>query len=191
MGIAAVSRNGRCAVFLDRDGVLNLPVLREGKPYPPARCEDLVLMPGVHEALSALRENGFLLYVVTNQPDVARGTQRRSEVEAMHAILRRELPLDGVYVCYHDDADACGCRKPGPGLLAAAAAQHGISLADSYMIGDRWRDVEAGRRAGCRTVWIHSGYSERGPSVSPDATVDSLTEAVHWILEREKGIFRA
>jgi D-glycero-D-manno-heptose 1,7-bisphosphate phosphatase len=144
------------------------------------------VLPETHDALSELREEGFLLYVVTNQPDVARGTQRRSLVEAMHTALREALPLDGFYVCYHDDANACECRKPKPGLLLTAAEEHGIFLPASYMIGDRWRDVEAGQRAGCRTVWIDRGYAERGPSVPADATVRSLAGAVAWILKKSR-----
>jgi D-glycero-D-manno-heptose 1,7-bisphosphate phosphatase len=173
----------RRAVFLDRDGVLNRPVVREGRPYPPACLEELEILPEAPAALTALRRAGFSLYVVTNQPDVARGTQQRSMVEALHTALRKALPLDGFYVCYHDDADACECRKPKPGLLLTAAGEHGILLPASYMVGDRWRDVEAGQRAGCRSVWIEHGYAEPGPSAPPDFTVRSLREAAAWILQ--------
>jgi D-glycero-D-manno-heptose 1,7-bisphosphate phosphatase len=148
------------AVFLDRDGVISRPVVRNGKPYPPAALDELEVLPGVREALWKLRERGFRLCVVTNQPDVARGRQRRSVVEAMHSALRSVLPLDGVYVCYHDDSDACDCRKPKPGLVAAAAAEHRVSLSESYLIGDRWRDVDCGHAAGCTTIWIDRGYAE-------------------------------
>jgi D-glycero-D-manno-heptose 1,7-bisphosphate phosphatase len=137
-------------------------------------------------ALTALKREGFLLYVVTNQPDVARGVQQRSMVEAMHTALREALPLDGIYVCYHDDADACECRKPKPGLLLTAAGEHGISLPASYVVGDRWRDVEAGQRAGCRNAWIERGYAERGPSAPPDFTAKSLREATDWILQESR-----
>jgi D-glycero-D-manno-heptose 1,7-bisphosphate phosphatase len=181
VGIGAVSEVRR-AVFLDRDGVLNRPVIREGKPYPPAGLHHLEIFPDAPAALAALREAGFRLYVVTNQPDVARGVQTRDEVEQIHRALSDALPLDGFYVCYHDDGDACECRKPKPGLLLAAAEEHGISLRESYMIGDRWRDVEAGQRAGCRTVWLDFGYAERGPAAPADFTVRSITEAAAWIL---------
>lgn len=173
----------RRAVFLDRDGVLNRPVVRDGKPYPPAGPRDLEIFPEAPAALAALRHAGFRLYVVTNQPDVARGVQNRTAVEQIHAALREALPLDGFYVCYHDDKDACPCRKPKPGLLFTAAAEHGISLSSSYMIGDRWRDIEAGQRAGCRTAWLDFGYAERGPATPADARVASLTDAVDWILQ--------
>jgi D-glycero-D-manno-heptose 1,7-bisphosphate phosphatase len=181
VGIGAVSEVRR-AVFLDRDGVLNRQVIREGKPYPPAGPHDLEIIPEAPAALAALRKAGFRLYVATNQPDVARGVQTRDAVEQIHRALRDALPLDGFYVCYHDDADACECRKPKPGLLLAAAEEHGLSLRESYMIGDRWRDVEAGQRAGCRTVWLDFGYAERGPAAPADLTVRSLAEAAAWIL---------
>jgi len=173
------------AVFLDRDGVLNRPVIRDGKPYPPVSAEDLEISPGAADSLAALKQAGFKLYVVTNQPDVARGSQTRAAVERIHAALGAALPLDGFYVCYHDDRDRCECRKPKPGLLLAAAAEHGLSLGASYLIGDRWRDVEAGQRAGCRTVWLDFGYAERGPATPADLRAGSLTEAVAWILAVE------
>lgn len=185
MGIALTNQTLRGAIFLDRDGVINRVVIRDGKPHPPDTVAGLDVLKGVREALSELAAQGFLLFVVTNQPDVARGTQSQSVVDAMHKALSETLPLDGFYVCFHDDRDQCECRKPRPGLLLTAAAEHGISLAESYMIGDRWRDIEAGQRAGCRTVWIDCGYAERAPAEPADAVVKSLREAAAWILEAE------
>jgi D-glycero-D-manno-heptose 1,7-bisphosphate phosphatase len=173
----------RRAVFLDRDGVINRAFERDGKPHPPDRIEDLEILPGVSEALARLRDAGFRLVVVTNQPDVARGTQRREVIDAMHTQLAAALPLDEFRVCDHDDKDRCRCRKPEPGLLEDAARGAGLSLPDSFMIGDRWRDVEAGRRAGCTTIFIDRGYSERRPD-TPDVMVSSLPEAADWILAR-------
>jgi len=175
----------RRAVFLDRDGVINRAVVRDGVPHPPERMEELEILPGVPEALARLRDAGFRLVVVTNQPDVARGTQRREVVDAMHAALAAALPLDDIRVCDHDDRDGCACRKPKPGMLEAAARESGVSLPASYMVGDRWRDVEAGRRAGCRTVFINRAYGESVP-VYPDATVSSLPEAADWILTQSR-----
>jgi D-glycero-D-manno-heptose 1,7-bisphosphate phosphatase len=169
------------AVFLDRDGVLNRAVVRDGKPYPPAGPEELELLPGVPEALAALKRAGFLLLVVTNQPDVARGRQLRAAVEAMHHDLLQRLPLDEILCCFHDDADGCDCRKPKPGLLQRAARERGIDLSASFMVGDRWRDTEAGTAAGCKTLFIDNGYQERGPTRF-DASVASLVEAAAWIL---------
>ena len=181
-----IDRERRRAVFLDRDGVISRAVVRHGKPHPPARVEDLEVLPGAAEALQRLKTAGYLLIVVTNQPDVARGVQSRAAVEAMHARLASMLPIDEFRACYHDDGDACACRKPNPGLLLDAARAHGVDLHASVMVGDRWRDVEAGRRAGCTTVFLDYGYAERRPE-QPDVVVASLTEAADWIKSRDRG----
>jgi D-glycero-D-manno-heptose 1,7-bisphosphate phosphatase len=173
---------GRRAVFLDRDGVLNRATVVDGIPHPPASVAELELLPGVEEACRRLHEAGLLLIVVTNQPDVARGTKTIDEVEALNRELATRLPLDEIRVCPHDDPDECGCRKPAPGMLLDAAREHGIELAKSVMVGDRWRDIEAGKRAGCKTVFVSAGYSERPPD-APDLTVRDLGEAVPWILD--------
>ena len=161
---------GSRAVFLDRDGVVNRPVVRDGKPYPPMRVEELELLPGVSDALFRLHRAGFRLVVVTNQPDVARGTQQRTVIDAMHARLASALPIDEFRVCDHDDGDDCACRKPKAGMLEAAARESGLSLPASFIVGDRWRDIEAGRRAGCTTIFVDCGYRERRPE-RPDAIV--------------------
>ena len=173
----------KCAVFLDRDGVVNEVVVRNGKPHPPDDAASLRIPPGTGEALARLKERGYLLLVVTNQPDVARGRQERDVIEEMNRRLRAELPLDEVLTCYHDDADECECRKPKPGLIKRAARQHGIDLGRSYLIGDRWRDIDAGANAGCKTILIDRGYAERAPASAPDVRVDSLSRAVDWILK--------
>lgn len=173
----------RPAVFLDRDGVINAAVVRDGKPYPPVQVDAVEILPGVARALADLRAAGFALVVVTNQPDVARGKQTREAVEAIHARLRAELPLDAIYACYHDDADQCACRKPAPGLLLDAARDLGLDLGASFMVGDRWRDTEAGAAAGCRTVFINHRYAERQPPAF-DVELASLAEAAAWILAK-------
>src|SRR6186997_375057 len=152
----------RRAVFLDRDGVLNEAVVREGKPYPPQSDTEVVMMANAPAALAALEALGFFLVVVTNQPDVARGTQTRAMVDAINNLLRERLPLDAFYVCDHD-GDGCHCRKPKPGMLLDAARDHGIDLASSYLIGDRYRDIEAGQAAGVASIWIDRGYREPAP----------------------------
>jgi D-glycero-D-manno-heptose 1,7-bisphosphate phosphatase len=174
------------AVFLDRDGVLNEAVIRNGKPTAPWSPEELVIARGARELLGQLKGEGFLLIVVTNQPDVRRGQTSQTAVEQIHRKLSRELPLDDFFTCLHDDSDGCSCRKPLPGLLRQAAAKYEIELGSSYLIGDRWRDVDAGAAAGCRTVLIDLGYRERSSSHSPNKKVGSLAEAVHWILSQEE-----
>jgi D-glycero-D-manno-heptose 1,7-bisphosphate phosphatase len=170
------------AVFLDRDGVLNRAIVRDGKPYPPASLAELEIVEGAADSLARLKDLGFLLLVVTNQPDVARGTQSLDAIQAMHGVMRQALPLDDFLICPHDDADRCQCRKPAPGLMMEAQQRYGIDLARSFLVGDRWRDVDAGQAAGCRTVFLDRHYRERGPSIPPDARVSTLPEAVDWIV---------
>ncbi len=171
------------AVFLDRDGVINRALVRDGKPYPPANLTELEILPGVADAMHLLHEAGWLLIVVTNQPDVARGATPLAEVEAINLHLQQCLPIDEFRTCYHDSSDGCNCRKPLPGALLAAALAHGIHLGSSYMVGDRWRDTEAGKRAGCKTIFLDYGYNEKQP-VSFNHRVGSLAEAVDIILKK-------
>lgn len=175
----------RRAVFLDRDGVINRAVIRDGKPYPPSNLQEMEILPGVPEALAELHDAGFMLIVVTNQPDVARGTTSVSVVEKINSHLANCLNIDEFRTCYHDSGDGCNCRKPLPGALLAAAKQHGLNLSNSYMVGDRWRDIEAGQRAGCRTIFIDYGYTEKQPE-STDYRVRSLAEAAQIILGETK-----
>ena len=171
------------AVFLDRDGVLNKAFIRNGKPYSPDTIEEMIIVPDAAEALTRLRRHGFRLIVATNQPDIARGRLTNEQVEAMNAHLRSKLPLDVIEVCTHDDADNCDCRKPKPGLLLKAAKRDGIALDESFMIGDRYRDIEAGHSAGCRTILIGNGYGEIFKA-QPDAKFDTLSDAAEWILKQ-------
>ncbi len=178
--VGARGAGGRRAVFLDRDGVLNRPIVRNGLPYAPTSVAEFELYPEVPAACQRLRALGLALVVVTNQPDIARGTLDPAVVDAIHDALRKQIAVDGIYVCRHDDDDACDCRKPAPGLLIQAAGDLGLDLAGSVMVGDRWRDVEAGRRAGCHTVFIDRGYREPAPD-SPDHIAASLAQAAVWI----------
>ncbi|HEY4740193.1 MAG TPA: HAD-IIIA family hydrolase [Candidatus Acidoferrales bacterium] len=179
----AATEKQRRAVFLDRDGVINRAIVRDGTPHPPATLEELEILPGVPEALRDLKGQGFELFVITNQPDVARGTQTRGAVEGINRKLASTLPLDDIIVCYHTDKDNCSCRKPKPGMLLDAARKHGIDLSVSFLVGDRWRDIEAGKSAGCKTILINGGYSEKQSSQAPDARAGSLREAASWIIQ--------
>jgi D-glycero-D-manno-heptose 1,7-bisphosphate phosphatase len=173
----------RSAVFLDRDGTLNAAIVRDGKPYPPTTVAEFALLPGVAEGCARLKSAGFVLVVATNQPDVGRGTQSRANVEAIHTKMRELLPIDRVEVSYDPGGESppSVLRKPAPGLLLRAARDLGLDLAHSWMIGDRWRDVDCGRSAGCRTVFIDCGYAEelRAP---PDFTARNFADAVDIIL---------
>jgi D-glycero-D-manno-heptose 1,7-bisphosphate phosphatase len=171
------------AIFFDRDGVLNEPVVRDGKPHPPAGPEDVIVCDGAPAALRELKCLGFVLICVTNQPDVARGALSGATLDAINARLCEALPLDAIYDCRHDDVDGCACRKPKPGLIFAGAAAFDIDVATSYLVGDRWRDIEAGAAAHCRTVFIDRGYTERGSTIPPDITVSTISEAAAWIVQ--------
>ena len=173
------------AVFLDRDGVVTEAAIRDGRPYPPsAAAQTLKIDPDAPTALGRLKAAGFLLVVVTNQPDVSRGNQTRAAVEAQNAAIGARLPIDDFFVCWHDDPDACSCRKPKPGLLLDAAARYPIVLPASFLIGDRWRDIDAGAAAGCRTILIDRHYRERPPAHEPDFRTESLNAAADWILKQ-------
>ncbi len=178
----------RRAVFLDRDGVINANLERDGRPVAPTTLAEFRILPGVEHAVRQLKEHGYLVVVITNQPDVANGLTERATVEAMHDIVRARLPVDDIRTCFHNDAAGCECRKPKPGLILAAAAEHGIDLARSFVIGDRWRDVAAGRAAGCSTIFIDYGYKQDGANF-PDKVAESLPEAAAFILGH--GSFRS
>src|SRR4051812_36742597 len=173
------SVNAGPAVFLDRDGVINAAIVRNGKPHPPDTIDQLEILPGVRDALTRLKRAGFATIVVTNQPDVARGRQTRAAVEAMHERLGQTLQIDEFRVCWHDDADQCDCRKPKPGLLTRAPL---YDISRSVIVGDRWRDLEAGSRAGCAAeILVDYGYDE-ALTVLPTVRVRSLSDAAEWIL---------
>lgn len=175
----------RPAVFLDRDGTLNRQVVRDGKPYPPDSIEDFTLFPGVVEACAELARAGYVLVVATNQPDVGRGKQAQEVVEAMHAKLRQLVPsISHIEVSYApgragDPPDPR--RKPEPGMLLEAALLLGLDLGRSWMVGDRWRDIDCGKRAGVRTVFIDFGYAEE-LQAQPDFSVANFADAARIIL---------
>jgi len=169
------------AVFLDRDGVLNRSMIRNGRPCAPTSAKEFELLPGVPEAVARLRKAGFLLIVVTNQPDIAAGTVSREVLERIHEKLRAWLPIDDIKVCCHADKDECACRKPKPGMLLEAAREWSIDLNRSFIVGDRWRDISAGKAAGCKTIFVDYGYAERLID-PPDFVVTSLQEAASIIL---------
>jgi D-glycero-D-manno-heptose 1,7-bisphosphate phosphatase len=175
----------RKAVFLDRDGVINRAVVRDGKPYPPDSLVEFDLLPGVVEAINSLNRAGWLIIVVTNQPDVRTGKQEKKVVEAMHAEIRKKTKVDDIFACFHVDEDRCLCRKPKPGMILDAAPKWSVNIEKSYMVGDRWRDIEAGKRAGCKSILVRSDYKEK-KAEDPEAIVESLLEASELILSAER-----
>lgn len=169
------------AVFLDRDGIINKSVIKNGKPYPPDSLETLEWTPDIQKNCQNLVDAGFALFVATNQPDVATKKTPIETVNAIHNKIISFLPIKEIFVCYHTDVDHCECRKPKPGMLLDAAKKWGISLSESIMIGDRWRDIEAGKNAGCRSIFVDYGYDEK-LTIPPDKTVTSVTKAIDYIL---------
>ena len=171
------------AVFLDRDGVINRALEKESKPYPPTSLAEFEILPDVPAACAKLKAGGFLLVVATNQPDVGRGTLRQEVVEKIHAHMLAQLPIDRVEACFHPGKGAsdCDCRKPKPGMLLHAARELNIDLAQSWMVGDRWRDVDCGHAAGCKTIFIDRGYVEKFKQ-KPDFSARNLAEAADIIL---------
>jgi len=173
MGVSPLTKR---AVFLDRDGVINRAIVKDGKPFPPKSPSELEIFPGVSDALQLFKKADFLLIVVTNQPDVGRGKLKKEMVDAIHTELKSKLPLDDIYTCFHGQDGECNCRKPLPGLLLQAARENDIDIGKSYLIGDRWRDIDAGNTVGCSTVFIDRGYQEKQPDHF-NYRVNSLTEA--------------
>jgi D-glycero-D-manno-heptose 1,7-bisphosphate phosphatase len=171
------------AVFLDRDGVINRALEKQSKPYPPTSLSAFEILPEVPEACAKLKAAGFLLVVATNQPDVGRGTLKQAVVEKIHAYMMAQLPIDRVEVCYHagQGLSQCDCRKPKPGMLLHAARELGIDLAQSWMVGDRWRDIDCGHAAGCKTIFIDRGYAE-ALKQKPDFSAGNLGDAADIIL---------
>jgi D-glycero-D-manno-heptose 1,7-bisphosphate phosphatase len=171
----------RRAVFLDRDGVLNEPIIRNGKAYAPLSLEDFRLVVEAPVQVGRLRAAGLVCIVVTNQPEIASGELSPVVLEKMHRQLRERVGVDDIFVCVHNSNEGCSCHKPRPGMIKDAASRWDIDLGTSFMVGDRWRDIDAGRAAGCHTVLIARDYSQ---SSNGDAQVADLREAVDFILQK-------
>jgi D-glycero-D-manno-heptose 1,7-bisphosphate phosphatase len=170
MGIRKVKHR---AVFLDRDGVINKVILRDGKPYSPRKIEEFVLNDGIREVTLRLKEAGYKILIISNQPDLARGGITQDDLDAMTQKMKSEIPIDDVYICPHDDHHECSCRKPKPGMLIEAAKVWNIDLVTSFLIGDTWKDMEAGKSAGCKTILLDAPYNQ---DVQCDFRVKSVLE---------------
>ena len=169
------------AVFLDRDGVINRAYVVEGVSLPPRTLSEVEILDGVAESIAMLKKASFEIVVVSNQPDVSRGTTTKEFVDSVHMLLKLELGIQNFYTCFHDDGDFCGCRKPKDGLLRNAAKDLEIELSSSYLVGDRWRDIRAGQSAGCECYFIDYSYAEPSPKM-PFKRVFSLAEATRDII---------
>jgi len=171
----------RSAIFFDRDGIVNKVVLVNGRPFPPRNLGELEYLNGIHDLIEKAKTLNYLTFVVTNQPDIARRKTESGVIEEIHEAIQHKLKFNEIRVCPHDDIDQCSCRKPLPGMLLALALKYNVDLEQSFMIGDRWKDIEAGHRASCRTVWLKNTYNEEWLGVKPDYSVEDLNECLNII----------
>ena len=168
------------AVFLDRDGVINKTIIEGGLPTSPNSLDELEILPSVKESILRLKKLNFICLLVTNQPNVTREKIDKSTVIKMNNFLKKKIQLDDIFVCYHDDKDNCNCRKPKPGLLLLAGKKWNVDFKKSFMIGDRWRDIQAGEKVGCKTIYLDYNYKDIKPK-NPDFVTDKLLNAVYLI----------
>lgn len=167
------------AIFLDRDGVINDVIFRgSNKPIAPWSLEEFKLYVGIEEPLRQLSDSGYLLFVVSNQPDISKGLVDIQIVQQMNDIIVSQFPIEKVVFCPHEDRHKCACRKPKSGMLIELAAEYGVDLNASYLIGDNWKDIAAGEAAGCKTILIKRAYNK---TVNADNYVQSLDEVTKII----------
>ena len=176
---------GKSAIFLDRDGIVNKAIVKNNKPYSPQNFEELELVTGIRQLIEFLKHK-YLIFVVSNQPEVARGNQNKEDVETINDYLSSQLSIDSFLICFHDDQDFCNCRKPKAGLILWAAEKYDIDLKSSWVIGDRWRDIEMGKKVGCKTIFVNYNYDETQP-LKPDFIVKSINE-IFIIIELKDGL---
>jgi len=167
------------AVFIERDGVLNQAFVNGRQQVGPASLAEFRLQEGVLPLLARLKEAGFLLLVTTNQPGIARGDLSRRELDRMHDQLRRLIPVDDIFICPHDDPDRCPCRKPRPGLFQEARCKWQLNMNASFVVSDKWQDVEAARSAGCTSILIRSAWNG---AAHPDLILQDFGSVVEKIL---------
>jgi len=170
-------------IFLDRDGVINRIIMRNGRPASPRTLEEFEWKSGVKDFVRQLNDHDLPVVVVTNQPDIARGKMTRSVLNAMTEMVYSAIPVDSILVCPHDDSNGCDCRKPKPGMLLDAAQIWNIDCERSFMIGDSWKDMQAGRSAGCMTILFDQPYNRE---VTCDFRVNNFQQAIKLILKISK-----
>ena len=168
------------AVFLDRDGVINKAFIKNGLPESPNSLSELEILPRVKESILRLKKLNFICLVVTNQPDVQRGKIKKNTIIKMNNFLKKKIELDDIFVCYHDDQDNCNYRKPKPGLLLQARKKWNVDFKKSFIVGDRWRDIQAGKKVGCKTIFLDYKYKDIKPK-NPDFVTDTLLNATYII----------
>lgn len=171
----------RKAVFLDRDGVVNIPIVRNGKSFAPRELNEFKFYPYTKFNFKTLKKNNFLIFIITNQPDIGNNLLKKESLFKMHQKIKKNLLIDGISVCAHSQKDNCKCRKPKPKLIIDIIKKYQINVLKSFMVGDRESDIIAGKSAGCKTIFINRNYQELKPKVQ-DFTVKSMNQAVLTIL---------
>lgn len=161
------------AIFLDRDGVINYSIMHDNKPYAPLNLSELKIIPEIKFVIDFFKQKKFKVFVITNQPDVARGKVSKDEVEKINESIQSQLSIDEIFTCYHDNQDQCECRKPKPGAFMTLSQKYNIDLTKSIMVGDRAKDIEAAKNANCPSVFIDYGYNELKPT-DQNYTVDCV-----------------
>jgi D-glycero-D-manno-heptose 1,7-bisphosphate phosphatase len=172
----------KAAIFLDRDGIINRAIVRDGRPFPPGTLEEFEFLPGSVTSFPQLVEHGYVLIGITNQPDVSRGTQSRELVENFNGLIQSALPVREIFVCYHDNDDNCDCRKPRPGLILQAAKKYNLDLSSSWLVGDRWKDIAAGQALGLKTIFVDYHYMETYQAAPADFVVGDTAYLADIIL---------
>ena len=168
------------AIFLDRDGIINKSKIVKGKPFPPLSLEEFEFNKGIKIFINTLDDKKFKKIIITNQPDFARGKTSKKNIEDIHAFILKHLSIDEIYTCWDSHDGVSDLKKPSPGLILKAAKEHNISLKDSYMVGDRWKDIDAGSRAGCTTIFVDYHYDEE-LNITPDHVISDIREALKII----------
>lgn len=169
------------AIFLDRDGVVNIPIIKNGKSFAPRKLNDFKFYPYTKDNIQKLKNNNYMIFIITNQPDIGNNLLNKNILDQMHYRIKKYIPIDGISTCLHSQKDGCKCRKPKPKMIKDIVNKYKINVIRSFMIGDRKSDILAGKSAGCRTIFIDRNYFEIKPKVQ-DFTVKSMNQAVLTIL---------
>ena len=168
------------AIFLDRDGVINKSIIANGKPYAPLLFEDFVFYEDTKKAIVVIQSLDYKTIIVTNQPEINKGNLNHEELKRMNDRIYNELKIDDIFVCEHTSEEDCDCRKPKPGMILNASKKHNIDLSQSFLIGDRYKDIESAHAAGCNSIFIDRKYSEKFPN-KQIKSVSSFYEAAIFI----------
>jgi len=175
-----MNKTKKIAVFLDRDGVINEVVFHKevNKPSSPWKFEEFEMFLDIKKPLKKLKKLGYYLFIISNQPDISRGFIEEGTTEKINQIIYKKLPIDEIITCPHDDAHNCNCRKPKPGMINILAKKYDIDKTKSFLIGDSWKDIEAGKSAGLKCILLYTPYNK---SVDADFRAKKLDGAVGLI----------